>query len=241
MNVMNAQLTVTNFTKALLEIFKEGGLPEPSEKQLIQFERYYNYLTEQNKLLNLTAIIDPANAALNHFYDSAMPVNLIEDGERVIDIGTGAGFPVSPLAIMQPKAEYDALDSTLKKCDFVKRACELSDIEIEVICGRAEDIAKGELRESFDICVSRAVARLNVLIELAAPFIKTGGRFFAYKSDPAEIEEAERAAEVLCLNLELCVPSLIKGNGHKVFVYRKTAETPKKYPRQFAKIKKSPL
>lgn len=230
-----------DFTKALIKVFKEGELPAPSEKQLNQFARYYDYLTEQNKLLNLTAITDPEQSALDHFYDSAMPVSLMENGAKVIDIGTGAGFPIAPLAIMRPEANCTAIDSTLKKCEFVKRACDYSGVKLNVICARAEEEIENDLRESFDICVSRAVARLNVLIELCAPFIKVGGRFFAYKSDSAEIDEAESAARVLGLKLELCVPSMIKDNGHKVFVYRKTEKTPQKYPRRFAKIKKSPL
>lgn len=238
---MPADSEQKSFKKAITEIFCKGGLPEPTRKQLDQFESYYNYLTERNKTTNLTAITDPEQSALNHFYDGAMPVNLIENGSRVIDIGTGAGFPIVPLAIMQPKADYTALDSTGKKCGFVEQACKLSNVKMNVICARAEEAAKSELRESFDICVSRAVARLNVLIELCAPFICVGGRFFTYKSDPSEIEEAERAAQALGLKLELCVPSLIEGNGHKVFIYRKIAPTPDKYPRQFAKIKKSPL
>lgn len=231
----------TVFTKTIIETFKEGALSDPTPGQIAQFESYFVCLTEHNKVTNLTAITDPAQSAVSHFYDSAMPSGLIEDGEKVIDVGTGAGFPVVPLAIMKPRAEYTALDSTGKKCDFVKTACERSGIAMSVICERAETAARSGLREGFDVCVSRAVARLNALIELCTPFLKTGGRFFAYKSDPCEADEAEAAAEKLGLKLELCVPSLIKNNGHKVFIYRKTEQTPEKYPRPFAKIKKSPL
>lgn len=229
------------FINAIVNAFKDGGLPQPNKRQLEQFEIYFDYLVEQNKTTNLTAITDPVLAAVNHFYDSAMPIGLIGENTSVIDIGTGAGFPIVPLAILKPNAKCTAIDSTEKKCEFLRRACLLAGVEIDVIHARAEDLAKSEPRSRFDICVSRAVARLNVLMELCAPFIKKGGEFFAYKSDSKEIAEAQNAAEILGLKPIFCVPSMIKGNGHRVFVYRKEFDTPQKYPRQFSKIKKSPL
>lgn len=233
--------TISEFKSCIIKTFKDGGLPEPTDTQLFQFGTYFNFLLEENKKYNLTAITDTQRAATDHFYDSAIPLCLIPEGSKVIDIGTGAGFPVIPLAIMRPNASYIAVDSTEKKCAFLKNAAALIGANIDVICGRAEQLGKTELRGTFDVCVSRAVARLNKLAELCAPFLRIEGRFFAYKSDPQEIVEAGVAAVETGLELDLCVPSMIPGNGHRVFIYKKIKDTPEKYPRSYSKIKKSPL
>ena len=212
--------------------------------------RFGELLLEKNKVMNLTAITEPADVAALHFLDSAALLTL-EDvdfkGKRVIDVGTGAGFPGLPLKILLPQLDVTLLDSLNKRVDWLNEVCAQLGLEgIRAIHARAEEqaLVKG-FRDSFDFATARAVADLRLLCELCLPLVKTGGYFLAMKSvdSDAELKDAERAIRTLCGRVERSADYRIPGTEviHRVIFIKKEAETPKKYPRAFAKIKKNPL
>lgn len=208
--------------------------------------RYWELLAEKNKVMNLTAITDPAEAARLHFLDSAALLALADlRGKTVVDVGTGAGFPGLPLKILEPSIQLTLLDAQRKRVDFLREVCEDLGLEdVECVHGRAEEFAQ-QRRESFDFAVSRAVAALPVLAELCLPLVKTGGQFLAMKSVDSneELNASERAAGVLGGRLEKPLDYVISGTNipRRLVILTKIEETPKKYPRTFAKIKKNPL
>ncbi len=214
---------------------------ELEEDKIEKMFSYYKLLTRANAKFNLTAITDESEAALGHFYDSIFCAGLIPKGARVLDVGTGAGFPGIPLKIARPDIEITLMDSMAKKADFVREAAAEIGIEAKVICARAEEAAKGILRETFDVCVSRAVASLRRLSELCLPFVRPGGMFLAYKGEPGE--EIKEAGGALAL-LGGTFTEAVWGGGsknHSVLVIKKTGTTPEKYPRRYARILKNPL
>lgn len=224
--------------------FAELGI-HVDEQAAARFESYFDYLSERNKVMNLTAITGMEDVARLHFLDSAALLRFADmENKTVIDVGTGAGFPGLPLKIAEPSIELTLLDSLQKRVDFLSETCEkLALMDVACIHARAEEAEA--LREQFDFAVSRAVARLNVLCELCLPFVRPGGAFLAMKGpDPeAEIAEARRAvAELGGVFGETCT-YMIPGTEicHSVVVVKKTKITPAKYPRRFAKIQKSPL
>lgn len=208
--------------------------------------RYWELLAEKNKVMNLTAITDPDEAARLHFLDSAALLALADfRGKSVVDVGTGAGFPGLPLKILEPSIRLTLLDAQRKRVDFLREVCgELGLEGVECVHGRAEDFA-GERREGFDIAVSRAVAALPVLAELCLPLVKPGGTFLAMKSVDSneELNAAGRAVRLLGGRLEPPMDYAISGTDipRRLAIHTKIGETPKKYPRTFAKIKKNPL
>ena len=208
--------------------------------------RYWELLAEKNKVMNLTAITDPAEAARLHFLDSAALLALADlRGKRVVDVGTGAGFPGLPLKILEPSIQLTLLDAQRKRVDFLREVCEDLGLEdVECVHGRAEEFAQ-ERRESFDFAVSRAVAALPVLAELCLPLVKPGGQFLAMKSVDTgeELNASGRAAVMLGGRLEKPLDYVISGTNipRRLVILTKIEETPKKYPRTFAKIKKNPL
>jgi 16S rRNA (guanine527-N7)-methyltransferase len=166
-------------------------------------------------------------------------------GKKVIDVGTGAGFPGLAMKIAQPEMELTLLDSLDKRINFLRDSCEKMGIEdVTCIHARAEEIPEG-YRESFDFAVSRAVARLNLLCELCLPYVKKGGAFIAMKGQEmdTEIKEAYTAIKTMGAVVEKKIDYPIPGTDivHKAVVLRKVSDTPKKYPRRWAQIKKSPL
>lgn len=208
--------------------------------------RYWELLAEKNKVMNLTAITDPDEAARLHFLDSAALLAL-EDfrGKSVVDVGTGAGFPGLPLKILEPSIQLTLLDAQRKRVDFLGEVCGDLGLEgVDRVHGRAEEFAR-ERRESFDLAVSRAVAALPALAELCLPLVKVGGKFLAMKSVDAaeELDSAGRAVSLLGGRLEKPIDYDIYGTNirHRLVIITKICETPKKYPRTFAKIKKNPL
>lgn len=224
---------------------KEMGLSADAEA-LASFRAYYDALTAANAVMNLTAITGEDETARKHFLDSAAPLLLfpMEDpGARVIDVGAGAGFPGLPLKILRPSLSLTLLDSRDKRVQFLRGVCAQLGLDAECVSGRAEDC--GGRREAYDFAVSRAVARLNVLCELCLPYVKPGGAFLALKGPAAaeELAEAERAIPALSGSLERVFDYAIPGQDarHNIVVVRKTAPTPKQYPRPFAQIKKNPL
>ena len=208
--------------------------------------RFGEMLVEKNKVMNLTAITEPHDVATLHFLDCAALLALADfKDKRVADIGTGAGFPGMPLKILEPSMEITLLDSLNKRIDFLREVCaDLGLSGVSCVHGRAEEFAAGH-RESFDIVTSRAVANLQLLSELCLPLVKVDGYFLAMKSvdSEEELNGAKTAIKTLGGRIEKVEDYTIPGTDvtHRLVFIRKIAETPKKYPRAFAKIKKNPL
>lgn len=219
------------------------GLPAVGVPQLL---RYADLLAETNKVMNLTAITQPRDIATLHFLDSAALLPLVDfRGKTVADVGTGAGFPGLPLRILEPSIRLTLLDSLNKRVDFLQRVCDdlrLSDVSC--VHGRAEEFAATR-RETFDLVTSRAVASLPLLLELCLPLVTLGGKCLAMKSVDCdeELAAAKGALALLGGRVEAVKDYQIPGTDvcHRLIVFEKIAETPKKYPRAFAKIKKNPL
>ena len=210
-----------------------------------KLSRYGELLIEKNKVMNLTAITEPKDVATLHFLDCAALLTLTNfKGRKVADIGTGAGFPGMVLKIVEPEMDITLLDSLNKRIDFLKEVCAELSVDANCVHGRAEEFA-AEHRESYDIVTSRAVANLRMLSELCLPLVKVGGYFLAMKSveSDGEIDEAKKAISTLGGRVEKCVDYAIPSTDvrHRLVFVQKVAETPKKFPRAFAKIKKSPL
>ena len=233
----------------MLEETLRSGLAELSlpcsEQVLSRFRTYYDALDEKNKVMNLTAITGEDDSARKHFLDSAAPLLLFPlDGKKVIDVGTGAGFPGLPLKILEPGMQLTLLDSLQKRIGFLSDVCRALDFaDVACIHGRAEEC--GQRRESYDYALSRAVARLNILAELCLPYVKVGGAFLALKGPAVteELQEAENAIAALGGKVEQVFDYAVPGEElhHNVVVIRKQHTTPKQYPRRFDRIKKAPL
>lgn len=225
--------------------FEAMGLSADDE-MLRRYRVYYEYLEEINQVMNLTAISGEKDVAELHFLDCAALLTMQSfTGKKVIDVGTGAGFPGLALKIACPELELTLLDSLDKRVNFLKNTCErLSFDNVNCIHARAEEIPAG-LRQGFDFAVSRAVARLNLLCELCLPYVKKGGMFIAMKGPEldAELEEAKRAIRTLGGVVEKKLDYTIPGTDvtHCAVLIRKCSDTPAKYPRRWAQIKKSPL
>lgn len=235
-----------SFIEEFTEIFTALGLQKYTEKEYIgRFEVLYENLVETNKVMNLTALTEQRQVILGHFADSLMAVDKIKEGAQVIDVGCGGGFPTLPLAIARPDISITALDSTAKKLTFVSGMAEKLGLSVKTLPMRAEDASKmPEYREKFDVCVSRAVARLNILDEICLPFVKKGGTFVAMKGAGAELEysEAEKGIKTLGGELEAFDKLNIDELGARaLIVVKKVENTPQKYPRAYAKIKKNPI
>ena len=225
--------------------FAELGL-ECSDIALGKYRRYYELLEETNKVMNLTAISGEEDVARLHFLDCAAILNANDlCGKRVIDVGTGAGFPGLALKILRDDIDLTLLDCLDKRIGFLQRVCnELGYADIPCIHARAEEIPTG-FRQRYDAALSRAVARLNVLAELCMPYVKTGGVFIAMKGPEceAEIKEATSALSQLGGKVETVYKYTVPGTDavHSVIVIRKHSSTPACFPRRWATIKKSPL
>ena len=219
------------------------GLPADGIPALI---RYADLLVEKNKVMNLTAITEPADIARLHFLDSAALLTIADFKEKTVaDVGTGAGFPGVPLRIIEPSMHLTLLDALNKRVEFLKEVCgDLGLADVECVHARAEEFA-ADRRESFDLVTSRAVAALPLLCELCLPLVNVGGSFISMKSVDAgaELDSARRAIEVLGGTVDRVVDYDIPGTEirHRAIVIKKARETPKKYPRACAKIKKNPL
>ena len=200
-------------------------------------------MVKQNEVMNLTGITDDKGVANLHLLDSLTVLSTADlSGKKLIDVGCGAGFPGVPLAIACPQAKITLLDSLGKRMKWLEECLPSLGIEAECVTARAEE-AVATRRESYDYATSRAVARLNILLELTAPYVKVGGAVLAMKGTAAKEELAECAGAIkkLGLKLEEIREFPIDGTNHAVIVLRKVAPTPKQYPRRFAKIKQAPL
>lgn len=220
-----------------------------TDKQIEQFLIYYELLTEWNSFMNLTAITEYEDVLKKHFVDSVSLIQAVDVRKEftLIDVGTGAGFPGLALKIAYPELKVTLLDSLQKRIQFLDAVIEKLGLEgIETIHGRAEDFAKPQkLRESFDLCVSRAVANLSTLSEYCLPFVKVGGYFIPYKSEKIaqEKEEAEKALELLGGKFERQVEFMLPSSDiyRNLFVIKKVKETPKKFPRKAGLPAKEPI
>ena len=215
-------------------------LPEDRIDTLCAFGRA---MVKQNEVMNLTGITDEVGVAKLHLLDSLTVLATQDLAEKsLIDVGCGAGFPGVPLAIACPEASVTLLDSLGKRMKWLETVLPQLGVKAACVTARAEE-AVTTCRESYDFATSRAVARLNVLLELTAPYVKVGGAVLAMKGAAAREELAECAGAIKKLGLELeqVREYPIDGTHHAVIVLRKVSPTPKQYPRRFAKIKQSPL
>lgn len=220
-----------------------------SERQIEQFILYYEYLVEKNKVMNLTGITELEDVMLKHFVDSLAAVKAADMSQvnTLLDLGTGAGFPGIPLKIVFPHIEMVLLDSLNKRIKFLGEVIEKCRLEkMAAIHGRAEELAKKkEYRESFDLCVSRAVANLSSLSEYCIPYVKQGGQFISYKSGDidTELKEAERAIKILGGRKKKVVKFQLPGSDidRSLVVIQKEKATPGKYPRKAGMPSKEPL
>ena len=217
------------------------GLPENTASE--KLDRYYQMLIEKNAVMNLTRITDPADVITLHFLDSMALLKMTDiSGKRVIDVGSGAGFPGLPLKIAEPGCRITLADSTRKKVDFIQSVVnELELIGADCVHVRAEEASRlPQYREMFDIAVSRAVARLSVLCELCLPFVKVGGFFAAYKGPASGTEKPEAEAVIAALggalrnDFEYVIPGT--DISHRLVIIDKVSKTPDKYPRKFSKM-----
>lgn len=220
-----------------------------SERQVEQYMRFCDQLLERNKSVNLTAIRKPEEVITKHFLDSlcVFATGMVESGMRVLDVGTGGGFPGIPMKIADPTLKIDLLDSLKKRLNFLEEVIEDNQWEdIATLHGRAEDFAKiPEYREQYDLVVSRAVARLAVLLEYCLPYVQVGGIFLALKGPmlDEEVNEAKKALQVLGGKIDQVVEVKIPYTelSHRILIIRKVKATPKRYPRQAGKPRKEPI
>lgn len=231
----------------MISILTEGlaqlGLPADAAPRLADFAAA---VLEKNKVMNLTAITEPGDFAALHLLDSAVLLNAADfRGKNVVDVGTGAGFPGMPLRMLEPDFDLTLLDSLGKRIHFLQEVCDRMGLRrVEAVHARAEEFA-ADHREAYDLAVSRAVAALNVLCELALPLVKVGGQFLAMKSvdSDAEIDAARGAIGQLGGRIreirDYTVPCT--DVRHRVVVIDKVRPTPEQFPRPFARIKKNPL
>ncbi len=227
-----------------VELLTTLGINLDTEAQA-RLRAYHGLLLDHNQRMDLTNVPE-AEMTIRHYADSLLPIckGLIAPHARIIDVGTGAGFPGLPLAIARPDCEVTLLESKQKRCDFLQTVINTLALKNTALaCGRAEDLAKAALRERFDLAVARAVAPLNQLLEYLLPYVKPGGQALCWKG-PAVFEEqadGQRAAKILGGELGDLIDLEIPGRSHYIQVVKKTRLTPKKYPRKAGTPGKDPL
>lgn len=234
--------------KQLEKALNELGI-QYTENMISQFEGYRNGVIEWNEKVNLTAITDPQEFVVKHFIDSVLCVGFDEykAAKKVIDVGTGAGFPGIPLAILSQDKEFTLMDSLNKRLKIIDElSAGIGLTNVQTVHARAEELARNKAhREKYDICVSRAVANLTTLSEYCLPFIKVGGYLLAYKGPDAEAElaDAKKAISILGGQVEKMEKAQLDDFGldHRIIFIKKVKNTPAKYPRKAGTPSKEPL
>lgn len=221
-----------------------------------KFFEFYTFLVEKNKVMNLTALISKQDVEIKHFIDSLSGIKTIlslykdrvsdQLSYDIIDVGTGAGFPGIPLAIMLDKCHFSLTDSLTKRINFLQDVIKLIKLDnTEAFQGRAEEIGQGQHRDSYDLCVSRAVADMAVLLEYCLPLVKVGGNVLLYKSGDfqEELDRSKRALQVLGGEIADIQQFQIPDTdiSRSLITIRKVVNTPKQYPRRPGKPSKSPI
>lgn len=236
----------SNFNENMKKLMNEIGV-DITEKQVSKFYDYMNLLLEWNEKINLTAITKPDEIVLKHFVDCLTIQKYIEDNKKIVDIGTGAGFPGVPLAIMNDRCSFTLVDSLNKRINFLNEIKDKLNLKnVSAIHSRAEEFDQNKMyREKFDIAVSRAVANLCVLSEYLLPAVKVGGKVICMKGSQIEEElnDAKFALKELGGKIKLVDEFLLPGTDMKrnVVVIEKVKETPKRYPRKAGTPAKQPL
>lgn len=232
----------------LTDKLKETGFELSQPEQLAErFDRYAEMLVDWNEKINLTAITAPNEIVIKHFVDSLLLLKAydVPKGASMIDVGTGAGFPSVPVAMVRDDIRLTLMDSLNKRINFLKELSEALGVNAECVHARAEEFGnKPEYREQYDVACARAVAHLRELSEYCLPFVKVGGAFVALKSVglEQELEEAKAAIDILGGKVEkISRFTLPDGAERAIAVIRKIRPTPKKFPRPYGKIKKNPL
>lgn len=238
----------TNFIQNLYTAFAQNGLEKVlDDKKTEKLFKLYQILVETNKTFNLTAITEENDVILKHFVDCASVIKHIPHSSNVIDVGCGAGFPSLPIAILRDDVYITPLDSTAKKISFIKSTAELLNLKnITPVAARAEEYVSHS-RESYDVAISRAVARLNILDELCIPFVKKNGLFIAMKAPRGDEEYTEAKNGLSKLGCELVTKENLELRfrdseiSREIYVFSKKSPTPSQYPRNFSQISKKPL
>ena len=232
----------------LMDKLKETGFEFSKPEQLTErFDRYAEMLVDWNEKINLTAITAPDEIVIKHFVDSLLLLKAydVPKGASMIDVGTGAGFPSVPVAMVRDDIQLTLMDSLNKRINFLKELSETLSVNAECVHARAEEFGnKPEYREQYDVACARAVAHLRELSEYCLPFVKVGGAFVALKSVglEQELDEAKAAIDILGGKVErISRFTLPDGAERAIAVIRKIRPTPKKFPRPYGKIKKNPL
>ena len=235
-----------DYNTILFDETKKNGM-ELSDKQIAQFNLYYELLTAKNKVMNLTAITEYNDVVKKHFIDSMM-ISRVLDMKKIsslCDVGTGAGFPGIPLKIVYPHLHLTLVDSVGKRVNFLSEVVEKLGLEdVEAIHSRTEDLAhNSKYREKYDLVTARAVASMNVLSEYCIPYAKIGGYFAAYKSGniEEEIENAKNAVKTLGGKIEKTDVFELYDMGRSIVLIKKVNSTPKIYPRKAGTPSKNPL
>ncbi|MDO4730948.1 MAG: 16S rRNA (guanine(527)-N(7))-methyltransferase RsmG [Clostridia bacterium] len=234
-----------SFIESLEELFEKNGISY-NEDSLFKLNIYKDFLIEYNQKVNLTAIKEPEQIAVKHFLDSAMILKYfaIEKGAKIIDIGTGAGFPGVVLKILRDDLDITLLDSLNKRTIFLQKLCDKLDIKANIQNQRAEECRKNGLASSYDVVVSRAVAGLNILLELSLPYLKPGGFFIAMKGADYkdELSVCDNCLNVLKSKVEEVKEFKLEDDYTRALIkIRNIGKISEKYPRIYAKIKKRPL
>lgn len=225
----------------LLNTYLKSIGVELDGKKLADLLTYCDMVLEANRHFNLTAITDMDGFMIKHIADSLVGISEIPSGACLLDIGAGAGFPSVPIAIAREDVRVTALDSTAKKMAFVAESAKSIGLDnLKTVVGRAEE--QTGLFRTFDVVTARAVSALPVLLELAVPMLKVGGRMLAYKTDESELSVAKNALKILgAKHVGTKFAALPNGDSRAVLIFEKTAATPSQYPRRYGVIKSRPL